>query len=268
MADAQHAAQDGTRVGARGNPLIYAASFLALLGAWVVLAALRDDPATLPTPQAVALILWDEAVSGRLWLHLSATLGRVVAGFVVAMGIGSALGLLLGRSPRLNAVAEPWVVVLLNLPALVVIVLCYLWIGLTEAAAVTAVALNKTPMVIVTLREGVRALDPAIDEMARVFRMGRWARLRHIVAPQLAPWFAACARNGLAVIWKIVLVVEFLGRSNGIGFQIHLYFQLFDIGHVLAYALSFVAVMLAIDFGLIQPWERHAARWRRGTSAS
>ena len=183
------------------------------------------------------------------------------------MTLGTALGLVLGRSARLNELAEPWVVVMLNLPALVVIVLCYLWIGLTEAAAVTAVALNKTPMVLVTLREGVRALDPAIDEMSRVFGMGFWARMRHVVAPQLAPWFAASARNGLAVIWKIVLVVEFLGRSNGVGFQIHLYFQLFDIGHVLAYALSFVAVMLIIDFGLIQPWERSAARWRRVSSA-
>lgn len=245
------------------HPLIFGASMLGLLAAWAALAALRADPMVLPPPRTVAAILWEDGASGRLWVHLFATLGRVAAGFAVAMTIGSALGLLLGRSPRLNAVAEPWVIVMLNLPALVVIVLCYLWIGLTEAAAVTAVALNKTPMVIVTLREGVRAMDPAMDDMARVFRMGRRARLRHVVAPQLAPWFAACARNGLAVIWKIVLVVEFLGRSNGVGFQIHLYFQLFDIAHVLAYALSFVAVMLLIDFGLIQPWERHAARWRR-----
>ena len=248
--------------GARRNPLTFAVSMLALLAAWVALAALRGDPAILPMPQAVALILWDEAVAGRLWFHLGATLGRVAAGFAIAMTLGTALGLVLGRSARLNEFAEPWVVVMLNLPALVVIVLCYLWIGLTEAAAVTAVALNKTPMVLVTLREGVRAMDPAIDEMSRVFGMGWWARLRHVVAPQLAPWFAASARNGLAVIWKIVLVVEFLGRSNGVGFQVHLYFQLFDIGHVLAYALSFVAVMLVVDFGLIQPWERHAARWR------
>jgi NitT/TauT family transport system permease protein len=255
--------RDQGQGGARRNPLVFALSMLALLLAWVALAALRGDPTILPGPRAVAGILWDEAAAGRLWFHLGATLARVVAGFVIAMTLGTALGLVLGRSARLNEYAEPWVVVLLNLPALVVIVLCYLWIGLTEAAAVTAVALNKTPMVLVTLREGVRALDPAIDEMARVFGMGFWARMRHVVAPQLAPWFAASARNGLAVIWKIVLVVEFLGRSNGVGFQIHLYFQLFDIGYVLAYALSFVAVMLAVDFALIQPWERHAARWRQ-----
>jgi len=244
--------------------LVFAASLLGLVAFWAVLAAWRADPLLLPGPWAVARIMYEEAAQGRLGFHVGATLARVAAGFTLAMVLGSVIGLLLGRSPRLNAVAGPWVLVMLNLPALVVIVLCYLWVGLTEAAAVLAVALNKTPMVVVTLREGVRALDPALDEMARVFGMGRGARLRHVVAPQLAPWFAACARNGLAVIWKIVLVVEFLGRSNGVGFQIHLYFQLFDIGHVLAYALSFVGVMLVVDYGLIQPWERSAARWRRG----
>jgi NitT/TauT family transport system permease protein len=66
----------------------------------------------------------------------------------------------------------------------------------------------------------------------------------------------------VAVIWKIVLVVEFLGRSSGIGFQIHLYFQLFDVAMVLVYALSFIAVMLLVEWILLQPWERRATRWR------
>ena len=61
--------------------------------------------------------------------------------------------------------------VFLNLPALVLIVLCYLWIGLNETAAIIAVALNKIPIVTAMVREGARALDPALDAMARVFRM-------------------------------------------------------------------------------------------------
>ena len=148
---------------------------------------------------------------------------------MLAMSIGMVLGLVMGRSPTVDRWLDAWLVVFLNLPALVMIVLCYLWIGLNEAAAVTAVALNKIPMVTAMMREGARALDPALDAMARVFRMGRWARLRHVVVPQLAPHVASAARAGIALIWKIVLVVEFLGRSNGIGFKIHLYFQLFDV---------------------------------------
>jgi NitT/TauT family transport system permease protein len=168
----------------------------------------------------------------------------------------------MGRSPTLDRWLDPWLVVFLNLPALVVIVLCYLWIGLDEVAAVAAVAINKIPTVTAMIREGARALDPSLDDMARVFRMSRWYRLRHVVLPQLAPHIASAARSGIALIWKIVLVVEFLGRSTGIGFKIHLYFQMFDVPMVMAYALSFVVVMLAIEALVLQPVETRARAWR------
>jgi NitT/TauT family transport system permease protein len=237
-------------------------SIAALIATWALGAWVVGDVTVLPYPWEVAAIMWKEAASGKLWFHLSATLARVIAAYILAMCIGSVLGLVLGRNDSLNTWLDPWVLVFLNLPALVAIVLCYLWIGLNEVAAITAVAVNKIPMVTVMIREGARALDPALDDMARVFRMDRMASWRHVIAPQLAPHFASASRAGVALIWKIVLVVEFLGRSNGIGFQIHLYFSLFEVGYVLAYAISFVLVMLAVEFVILQPVEKRASRWR------
>jgi NitT/TauT family transport system permease protein len=112
------------------------------------------------------------------------------------------------------------------------------------------------------VREGARALDTMLDEMAAVFRMGPWVRLRHVLMPQLAPYLAAAARSGLSLVWKIVLIVELLGRPNGVGFEIGVAFQLFDVKRILAYALAFVVVMLAIETLLVQPLERHVSRWR------
>ena len=237
-------------------------SLAGLILIWWVGALLLHDPDILPAPLAVAALIGHEAASGDLAYHLTATLARVVAAFILAMCIGMALGLAMGRSRVANRWLDPWLIVFLNLPALVAIVLCYLWIGLTEVAAITAVAINKIPMVATMMREGARALDPELDAMAKIYRMDRWARFRHVHLPQLVPHSAAAARAGVALIWKIVLVVEFLGRSNGVGFQIHLYFQLFDVGMVLAYALSFILVMLAIETWILQPWERSASRWR------
>ncbi|MFB2550509.1 ABC transporter permease [Ensifer soli] len=242
---------------------VFLASLALLVLFWALLAWLKSDESVLPGPWHVADVFWTEAASGRLPRDLAATLARVGLAFTLAMAAGSLIGILLGRHPRLDRWADPWVTVFLNLPALVLIVLCYLWIGLNETAAITAVTLNKTAMVLVTLRQGMRACDPALDELATVHRLGSLARLRHVVLPQLQPWFALSARNGIAVIWKIVLVVEFLGRSNGIGFRIHLYFQQFETAHVLAYALSFVAVMLAVERLVLAPWEARANRWRR-----
>lgn len=245
------------------QPWIPLLSLAGLLAGWSVLAVLGNDAEVLPAPWQVAPLIVSETLSGELPRHLGATLARVALAFVLAMSIGLAIGLLMGRSRRADHWLDPWLIVFLNLPALVTIVLCYLWIGLTEAAAILAVAINKIPTVVVTIREGARALDNQLEDMAKIFRMGRGAHLRHVVAPQLAPFIASAGRSGISLIWKIVLVVEFLGRANGIGFQIHLYFQLFDVAMILAYAISFIAVMLAIESFVLQPWEARAARWRR-----
>src|SRR6202022_4179511 len=217
----------------------------------------------LPAPQVVALAMLDEARSGALALNLGVTLARVAAAFIIAMALGSALGLIMGRSRVSDRLGDPWLIVLLNLPALVIIVLAYIWAGLTETAAVSAVALNKLPIATVTVREGARSLDTALDEMAQVFRMRAWTRMRHAVVPQLGSYLAAAARSGLSLVWKVVLIVELLGRPNGVGFEIGVAFQLFDVTRILAYALAFVAVMLAVETLLVQPLERHIARWRQ-----
>ena len=243
------------------NLALRSGSVALLLAIWIAAAHLLGTR-LLPTPQAVALAIVYEARTGALGFNLGITLLRVLVSFTIAMVIGSAIGLAMGRRPVVNRFADPWLIVLLNLPALVIIVLAYIWMGLTETAAIVAVALNKVPIAIVTVREGTRALDPALDEMATVFRMSGWVRLRHVVLPQLAPYLAAAARSGLSLVWKIVLIVELLGRPNGVGFEIGVAFQLFDVTRILAYALTFVVVMLAIENFLVQPLERHVSRWR------
>jgi len=242
--------------------LVRGVSIAALFLLWIVAAFISGDPEVLPMPHALLGPFWAELTSGELLFHLSATTIRVLWAFALAMSIGLALGLIMGRYPHIDRWLDPWLVIFLNLPALVLIVLCYLWIGLNETAAIIAVTLNKIPNVTTIIREGARALDPNLRAMGQVFAMPRGPYLRHVVLPQLAPYTAAAARSGIAVIWKIVLVVEFLGRSNGVGFQIHLYFQLFEVAYVLVYSLSFIAVMLAVEWLILQPWERRVRQWR------
>jgi NitT/TauT family transport system permease protein len=240
-------------------PIASAAAFLALwaFAAWIAQSRL------LPGPLPVAATMVEAARSGPLLADLAATLRRTVLAFVLAMGLGAALGYLLGRRAVLDRLIDPWIVLLLNLPALVVIILVYVWFGLTETAAVAAVAINKLPNTVVVVREGAKALDPMLDDVARVFRFGRLRRMRHVVLPQLAPYLMAAARSGLSLVWKIVLLVELLGRPDGIGFALSTAFQLFDVKAILANALAFVLVMLVIETLLVQPLERRSHRWRR-----
>jgi NitT/TauT family transport system permease protein len=227
---------------------------------WI--ASLLIGEVKLPAPPVVLSALIAEARSGALFLNLGATLARVALAFTLAMALGSAIGYLMGRVRLADRLGDPWLILLLNLPALVVIVLAYIWAGLTEVAAITAIAINKLPTAVVTLREGARALDPALDEMAAAFAFPRSRAFRHVILPQLAPYIAAAARSGLSLVWKIVLVAELLGRPNGVGFEIGIAFQLFDIPLLLAYSLSFAAVVLVIEILLVQPFETKLSRWR------
>jgi NitT/TauT family transport system permease protein len=98
--------------------------------------------------------------------------------------------------------------------------------------------------------------------MARAFQLPRWRRLRFVVLPQLLPYLTAAGRSGLSICWKIVLVVELLGRPNGVGYQLNLFFQDFNVTGILAYGIAFAALMLLVEAALLQPLEARANAWR------
>ncbi len=218
----------------------------------------------LPGPGAVLDVLIREAESGALWSNLLITLFRVVSAFTVAMIIGAAIGIAVGSNKFADRFFDSWLILFLNLPALVIIALCYVWWGTNEATAIAAVAINKIPNVAVQMREGARSLSKDLAEMASIYGFGKWKTLRHVTIPQLAPFWAAAARSGLALVWKIVLVVEALGgHPTGVGHQIHTAFGSFDVPMILAYALAFIIVIQVVEFGVLQPLQARVNKWRR-----
>lgn len=233
-----------------------------LLVVWQGLAMLMASR-FLPSPLQVAVHAFDLALNGRLVEDFAKTLARALAGFTIAMLVGAALGLLLGRVRAADQLFGQWVVVGLNLPAIVVAIICYIWIGLSELALIIAVVINKTPMVITTIREGVRSFLPEYDELARAFRMPLGRRLRLIWLPQLMPFVMAAARTGLALIWKIVLVFEVLGSDGGVGFRVGIFFQYFDMEGILSYTAVFVSMILVVEHAILRPLERRVLRWRQ-----
>jgi NitT/TauT family transport system permease protein len=248
------------RFGAGWNRLL---SLITLLALWQAAATLVADPGLLPSPFATFQAGYSELMRGELLFHVGITLARVAVAFALAMLIGSAIGIVLGRSPVLDQIFSGWLVIGLNLPALVTMVLCYVWFGLTEVAAILAVTINKVPTVAAIVREGTKALDRPLFEMTQVFGVKPIRVLTRVILPQLAPSLMAAARAGLALTWKIVLVVELLGRPNGVGFQIRTFFNYFDIASILAYSLAFIAAVIAIEAFLLQPLDRRLGRWRR-----
>ena len=241
--------------------VLEAASLPLLLIVWQAFATVAAHR-LFPSPFVVGGEILHLVGEGSLLADLGKTLGRASIAFAIAMLLGTTIGLLLGRRPWLDRLFSAWLVVGLNLPAIVAAIIFYIWLGLTEVALIGAVVINKLPLVIVTVREGARGLSPDYGELAQALRLSLRRRIAVIAWPQLLPFVLAAARTGLSLIWKIVLVFEVLGSDGGVGYRIGVMFQFFDVAGILAYTASFLVVVLVLEYGVLGPLERRALQWR------
>ena len=243
------------------NVIIRITSILIFFGIWKV-SSLFLDVDLLPGPNEVLDKIILESENNELFFHTAITLKRVFLSFVIAMFIGTFFGIYMGRNAKANVFLDDWLVLGLNVPALVIIILCYVWFGLNEVAAILAVSLNKIPMVAVIMREGARSIEKDFLEVAQFYKVPKKRLFFKIFLPQLYPYLISSARSGLSLIWKIVLVVELLGRSNGVGFKLYGFFQFFDISGILAYTLTFVLLIIFVEFLLVRPFEKKISVWK------
>lgn len=236
-------------------------SLFTLCLIWQALSVILNNE-LLPSVVDVIKSLYYHSTQGELLYHLAVTLLRVFVAFFIAMLIGVFFGILMGRYEKIDDKLDSLLILGLNLPALVTIMLCYIWFGLSDFSAILAVIINKVPTVIVTIREGCKAIDYKYLELAKVYKISSYETFTKIYLPQIYPYIMVSARAGLSLIWKIVLVVELLGRSSGIGFQLSMFFQFFDIVSIFAYSFAFIIIVLLIEFFLLQPLEQKLTKWR------
>ncbi|MFT6898688.1 MAG: NitT/TauT family transport system permease protein [Paraglaciecola sp.] len=230
---------------------------------WQCLAVLISSP-DFPTFFAVIKSIHFHLTEGEMVANLAITLKRVVISFTISMVLGVVFGVVMGTHNLVNRFTDSLLIIALNVPALVTILLCYIWLGLAESAAITAVILNKVPTVIVMIREGARVVDQDLLAVARVYKLSPSATFFKVFLPQLYPYMMAAARSGLSLVWKIVLVVELLGRSDGVGFALNTQFQFFDITGILAYTLAFISIILLIEALIFRPLDKVIAKGGKG----
>lgn len=200
---------------------------------------------------------------GYVWSDMAITAGRVVVAFALSMSIALTIGMALGTVGWFGRMFDFWVTIAAAVPSILYIVVAYLWMGLNDVAAIAASALVVAPSATFNVIQGVKAIDPGLSEMARAFRVPNRAILLRVLLPQTLPYLFAAARTGLALTWKIVIFVELMGRSSGVGYRIQYFYSLFNMERVLASALPFMLVMLLIELVVIRRLEVFLFRWRR-----
>jgi len=236
-------------------------SIIALLVLWTTLSFFYP-PTIVPGPSAVLKAMLGDITSGQAYFHLYKTLLRVVLGLVLTMVLGVAVGTIMGLSRKGEAFLDPWVLVGLTVPAIVYSIICLLFFGLNERAAVAAIGLAAFPTVAISVWQGIKGMDTQLVQMAAAFHLPRRAILWKVIFPQLIPHILAAMRYALGICWKICTTVELIGMSSGVGYMLNYWFGLFSMTQVFAWTLLFLVVMFVIEYLLFKPVEKRLTRWR------
>jgi NitT/TauT family transport system permease protein len=250
-------------LGSRVRPVIYAVASLVLLAlTWQALSFLSGSD-VLPGPVESILAVAESSREGYLWTDIGITAYRIAGAFLIAFAAALAAGTLLGRSRLAAHLFGPWVTIGASVPSLVVIVVVYLTVGVNDHAAMIGTAFIVAPLMTFPVADGIRAISPELQEMARAFAIPKSMILRRVILPQTAPFVFTAARTGLSLTWRLMIFVELLGRSSGVGYRIQYFYNLVDMKRVVATALPFIALMLLFEFCVLRPLERWTFRWRR-----
>lgn len=239
----------------------YAISIVVFLAAWEIVArsvAANLLPGIVPVANEMVAI----TVSGAFFTHLLETLSRVAVGFALAIGTSIPLGIAMGRDHRAEYLFDLPILIGISVPGLAVAIVAIIWFGLSDLAAYFSVFFLATPMIVFNFWQGTKSIDEDLIRMGRSFEVSRLSLVRNVVLPSLLPHLLAAARFGLAMSWKIIVIVELLGLTSGIGFMINRQFQLYSVVGVFAWTLEFTFVMMAIEFGIIKRVEKRVTAWR------
>jgi len=238
-----------------------AGSIVAMMIFWWLL-TFFFPPTLIPHPIDTLMEVGAIVNTGQFLSEMGATLRRVGVGFAIAMLIAIPLGIVMGTIKSLENFFEPPVILGLTMPGLVWAVMAIMFLGLNETSAYAAVAITIMPMLAISLWQGTKSIDKDLIDMSTAFHASAWSKVVDVILPQLVSHILAAIRYGLGLAWKVVVVVEMFGFSNGVGYQVVRGFNVFSMKQVMAWAITFLVVMIVIEFGIIGWLESRVTRWR------
>lgn len=148
------------------------------------------------------------------------SLGRIVAGFLIALAVGITLGVLIGSSRRLRATVEPVLEFFRAIPPPVLVPIFMLFMGIGDSMKIAVIAIGCTWPILLNTVEGVRSLDSVLKDTARSYRFSRWGRIRKLTLPGASPQIVTGARQSLSIAIILMVISEMFAAQDGLGFTI------------------------------------------------
>jgi len=220
----------------------------ALLALWFTGAELGwISPQVLPPPQFVLDTLRDLAASGDLWLHVSASLQRVLVGFAAGALLGLVVGSAMGLSRSVEAYLLPSFNALVQIPVLGWLPFVLLLVGIGEPLKYILIAKAALVPVALNTLQGFRQTPKALREVGEVYGYTPRQQVLEIVLPHAVPTLFTGLRLGFTKAWLSLVVVELVASSEGLGYLIVYGRQLFQLDQVMAAVIVVGAIGYAFD---------------------
>ena len=218
-------------------------------------------------------VVWDTGVDmakdGVLWDNLSISLTRVLLGFVIGSAAGSLVGLAMGVSSLLRAALDPLLTALYMVPKLALLPLLLLIFGLGETPLVIQISITTFFFMWLSTMAAFSAVPAGYREVARSFHANPWQQFRHVLLPAALPEIFVGLRMTIGVAVLVMVGIEFVQASSGIGWLIWNSWQLFlapqmYVGIVVVSLVGVVLTWIIRMLGyLAMPWERHTGKKAR-----
>lgn len=231
------------------------------LAAWQLASMAVGSRIVLVGPAEVARRLAELLLEADFWVSMGLSLGRVATGFGLAVVAGVALAAWASRSRVVEGLLAPLVGAVKAAPVASFVVLLLMWVS-SRRLSVAVSFLMAFPILYTNVLAGVRQTDPALLEMADVFGVSSWARVRTVYAAQVAPYLRAGLSLAMGLSWKSGIAAEVIGLpAPSIG--IHLYDAkvYLDTPDLLAWTVVIVALSVGLEalLGRLLDWAQ--TRW-------
>lgn len=245
---------------ARRVPVEALAAVATIVALWLVVSQFTPDY-VLPPLNEIAVDVVEILTTGGLLKHALVTLARVGAGLVGAFAIGTSLGLLMGYSQRVDRFSMPLLQVLQGVPSLSWVVIAIIWFQTVELRIFFIMVVVTLPGFVFQSLDSYRAIPKELRDMARSLRPRRLDMWRTVTMPAIAPDLLTAWKINIGLGTRVVLVAELVGAAVGVGYQLLVRQQLFDMAGVIAWTGVLVLFVLLVQ-AAIERFERRLLRYR------
>jgi len=199
------------------NPFYYTLiSILLITAVWKII-SLNYKPIILPAPEKAFYTIYEMMQTKSFWISLGYSFFRVFSGYLLAMIIGTIVGVVIGLNKKADKLLRPAVSMLQTVPNISWILLAIIWFGLNSKIVIFTIFISLVPIFVINSAEGIENTSEEYLEMAAVYRLKPLTIFLKIYIYSIKPYLRSAAVITGERAWKIGAMAELLSLDTGIG---------------------------------------------------